>query len=118
MDTKQLRPSSWQGVAGRVLAWGLVFLLSAASQRELIKRISDALNPGARLLFTSPAQAVAWNDALTGQRSLSLGASEYRRELSSVGLTVVNQYDDEDKNHYFDVVKAPGGTAAPKPQSD
>jgi 2-polyprenyl-3-methyl-5-hydroxy-6-metoxy-1,4-benzoquinol methylase len=101
-----------------VLAWGLVFLLSAASQRELIKRISDALNPGGRLLFTSPAQALAWNDALTGQRSLSLGAAEYRRELSNAGLTVVSQYDDEGKNHYFDVVKEPGGAVAPKPRSD
>ena len=61
--------------------------------------------PGGRLLFTSPAEAVAWEDAMTGRTSRSLGAAEYQRQLSTVGLTVVDQYDDEGKNHYFDVVK-------------
>jgi len=98
-----------------VVAWGLVFLLSAASQRELIGRISDALKPGGRLLFTSPAGEVAWNDLLTGQSSLSLGAAEYQRELSSVGLTVLGQYDDEGMNHYFDVIKESGDSGARKP---
>jgi 2-polyprenyl-3-methyl-5-hydroxy-6-metoxy-1,4-benzoquinol methylase len=100
-----------------VLAWGLVFLLSAPDQRELIRRISTALKSDGRLLFTSPAEAVAWNDAMTGQASRSLGAAEYQRELASVGLTVVDQYDDEGKNHYFDVVKEPGGAVARTPPS-
>lgn len=91
-----------------VLAWGLVFLLSAPSQRKLIRRINNALKSGGHLLFTSPAEAVAWNDAITGQLSRSLGAAEYQRELSSVGLTVIDQYYDEGRNHYFDVVKEPG----------
>lgn len=91
-----------------VVAWGLVFLLSAAKQRELIRRISDALKPGGRLLFTSPAAEVVWNDVLTGQSSLSLGVAEYQRELSRVGLTVLDQYDDEGMNHYFDVIKDVG----------
>ena len=95
-----------------ILAWGLVFLLSAASQRDLIRRISDALKPGGRLLFTSPAAAVAWNDAMTGRASRSLGAAEYQRELSSVGLAVIDQYDDEGRNHYFEVMKEPGGAVA------
>jgi 2-polyprenyl-3-methyl-5-hydroxy-6-metoxy-1,4-benzoquinol methylase len=90
-----------------VLAWGLLFLLSADSQRELLRRIARALKPRGLLLFTSPAEAVAWNDALTGQRSRSLGAAEYRSELSRVGLTVIDEYDDEGSNHYFDVVKEP-----------
>lgn len=91
-----------------VLAWGLVFLLSASSQRELIRHIGGALKPGGHLLFTSPAAAVAWDDVMTGQGSLSLGAAEYQRELSSVGLTVVDQYDDEGRNHYFEVIKESG----------
>jgi SAM-dependent methyltransferase len=39
-----------------VLAWGLMFLLSLEDQRRLIQKIADALVPGGRLLFTSPAE--------------------------------------------------------------
>jgi len=90
-----------------VLAWGLVFLLSARSQRELIGRISVALRPGGRLLFTAPEQVVSWTDAMTGRESRSLGAAEYQHEMSTVGLRLIDQYDDDGKNHYYDAVKGP-----------
>src|SRR5579864_104875 len=88
-----------------VIAWGLMFLLSPSGQRELMRRIGEVLKPGGRLLFTAPAQAVQWNDAMTGRRSWSLGAAEYASELAKAGLTAVDQYDDEGENHYFDLVK-------------
>src|ERR1051326_7798122 len=68
-----------------VLAWGLMFLLSPEDQRRLIRRIADILVPGGRLLFTSPAEPLVWNDAMTGLESRSLGAAEYRRHMSAVG---------------------------------
>lgn len=112
-------PVEESGFFGRqfdaILAWGLVFLLSGRAQRDLIRRISGALKPGGHLLFTAPAEAVAWNDAMTGHASLSLGAAEYESELLNLGLTVVDQYDDEGKNHYFDVVKEPDREVAPTP---
>jgi len=90
-----------------VLAWGLMFLLSPEDQRRLIQRIADILVPGGRLLFTCPAEIGSGNDAMTGLEFRSLGAEEYRRLLSAVGLSVARQYEDEDggRNHYFDVVK-------------
>jgi SAM-dependent methyltransferase len=88
-----------------VLAWGLIFLLSPEDQRRLIERIAGILAPGGRLLFTSPAEAVVWNDAMTGLQSRSLGAEEYRRRLSAVGLSVASEYEDEGQNHYFDAFK-------------
>jgi len=87
------------------IAWGLMFLLSPSSQRKLLRRIGEVLKPGGRLLFTAPAEAVQWNDAMTGRRSRSLGAAAYARELGKAGLTAVDQYDDEGENHYFDLVK-------------
>ena len=45
-----------------VLAWGLIFLLSPEDQRRLIGKIADILKPGGRLLFTSPADPVVWNE--------------------------------------------------------
>ena len=88
-----------------VLAWGLMFLLSAEEQRRLIQRVADILVPRGRLLFTSCAEPLAWNDAMTGLESRSLGAVEYRSQLTTVGLAVIREYEDEGENHYFDALK-------------
>jgi SAM-dependent methyltransferase len=88
-----------------VLAWGLMFLLSPEDQQRLIQRIAKILVPGGRLLFTSPAEPVVWNDAMTGLESRSLGAEEYRRQISAVGLSVSSEYEDEGQNHYLDAFK-------------
>jgi 2-polyprenyl-3-methyl-5-hydroxy-6-metoxy-1,4-benzoquinol methylase len=89
-----------------VLAWGLMFLLAEADQRRLIRTMAGLLVPAGRLLFTSPAQVCAWNDAMTGLRSLSLGAVEYRKELASLGVQVRAEYEDAGRNHYFDAIKS------------
>jgi len=88
-----------------VLAWGLLFLLNAEDQRRLIERIGEIQVPGGRLLFTSPAEPLAWNDAMTGLESRSLGAQEYRKELSAAGMSVLREYEDEGENHYYDARK-------------
>ncbi len=85
-----------------VVAVGLLFLLSDGAQRDLIRRIAPALNPGGRFLFTSPAQAGAWTDALTGRESLSLGAEAYKSVLTEAGLALIGEQVDEGDNHYFD----------------
>ncbi|MBV8207857.1 MAG: class I SAM-dependent methyltransferase [Acidobacteria bacterium] len=87
------------------LAWGLMFLLAPDDQRRLIPRIAAVLAPGGRLLFTAPAEPLAWNDAMTGLESRSLGAEEYRHALSGAGLRVESEYEDEGQNHYFDALK-------------
>jgi SAM-dependent methyltransferase len=88
-----------------VLSWGLMFLLKADDQHRLIQRFAEILVPGGRLLFTSPAKPVAWNDVMTGLESLSLGAEQYRKLLGAVGISVAEEYDDEGENHYFDAFK-------------
>ena len=87
------------------LAWGLIFLLQTADQHRLIQRLAEILVPGGRLLFTSPAKPVVWNDAMTGLESLSLGAEQYKKLLGGVGISVANEYEDEGENHYFDGFK-------------
>jgi hypothetical protein len=42
---------------------------------------------------------------MMGLESRSLGAVEYRRELTSVGLSAIREYEDEGENHYFDALK-------------
>jgi SAM-dependent methyltransferase len=88
-----------------VLAWGLMFLLKAEDQHCLIRRFAEILVPGGHLLFTAPGKPVAWNDAMTGSESLSLGAEQYRKGLEAVGISVAEEYEDEGENHYFDAFK-------------
>ena len=88
-----------------VIAIGLMFLLSPQTQADLLRKAAAALNPGGRLLFTSPAQQCRWNDGLTGCESVSLGADTYKALLTSAGLTVVGEYVDEGENHYYDAVR-------------
>ena len=82
-----------------------MFLLSPEDQRHLIQRTADILVPGGRLLFTSAAEPLVWNDAMTGLESCSLGAEEYRRQLSLVGLSIASECKDEGENHYFAALK-------------
>ena len=84
------------------LAIGLVFLLPADSQRQLIRRMAAALKPGGRLLFSAPREVCVWDDLLTGQPSSSLGADEYRRIAAGSGLHILREYIDEGENHYYE----------------
>jgi 2-polyprenyl-3-methyl-5-hydroxy-6-metoxy-1,4-benzoquinol methylase len=88
-----------------VLAWGLIFLLSPEEQRRLIQRIAGIVGPGGRVLLTTCAEPVVWNDAMTGLESRSLGAEEYRKLLSEASLFLNDEYEDEGQNHYFDAFK-------------
>jgi len=87
------------------LAWGLMFLLTGEDQRQLIQRFGEIVIPSGRLLFTSPARADVWNDAMTEQESPSLGAEEYRRLLDEAGFLLLSEYEDIGENHYFDAVR-------------
>lgn len=88
-----------------IVAWGLMFLLAEQDQRRLLRTMAKLLVPGGRLLFTSPAEVCTWNDMLTGLESRSLGAVEYRRELTAAGLRIGAEYEDVGQNHYYDAVK-------------
>lgn len=87
------------------LAIGLLFLLGADDQREIIHRVANALKPQGRFLFNAPAQACEWRDLQTGRLSRSLGKEAYERHLETSGLRLVDCYHDEGGNHYFDAVK-------------
>lgn len=86
------------------VAIGLLFLLPAEDQRQVIERVARALAPGGRFLFSAPRQACEWVDTLTSRPSRSLGEAEYRRVLDLAGLRLAGHFIDEGDNHYFDAV--------------
>jgi|GEM_PF-2519630 len=71
----------------------------------LSKRSPGYWCPGAGCCLRLPLEPIVWNDAMTGLESCSLGATEYRRHMPAVGLSVASEYEDEGKNHYFDAFK-------------
>ncbi len=87
------------------LAIGLIFLLPEESQRDLIRRMAGALNPGGKLLFSAPRQICAWDDLLTGRRSTSLWTEAYHRVLVRSGLHFIKEQVDEGGTHYYEAQK-------------
>jgi SAM-dependent methyltransferase len=92
-----------------VVAWGLLFLLPPQTQRVVLARIAEVLEPGGQLLFTAPAQACTWNDALTGRPSSSLGYDAYRDGLRRLGLVLVRSDEDDGGNFYYFAQREGGG---------
>jgi SAM-dependent methyltransferase len=91
-----------------VVAIGLMFLLTPSIQAEVIRKVSRALSPGGKFLFTSAKEAVEWRDSLTGRDSVSLGVERYVEILREVGLTLVGEEVDEGRNHYYCVARTGG----------
>lgn len=88
-----------------VVAWGLMFLLPPDVQFLLIRKVAKVLNSSGKFLFTSPKEAVTWQDALTGHELVSLGAGRYRQLVHAEGLVLVGEMSDEGNNHYYSVRK-------------
>jgi 2-polyprenyl-3-methyl-5-hydroxy-6-metoxy-1,4-benzoquinol methylase len=88
-----------------VVAWGLMFLLAADAQAKLIHRVSAALEPGGKFLFTSPYQVCEWSDNLTRRNSVSLGSDAYRQIVEAAGMILEDEAEDEGQNHYYFVRK-------------
>jgi 2-polyprenyl-3-methyl-5-hydroxy-6-metoxy-1,4-benzoquinol methylase len=84
-----------------VVAWGLMFLLSADTQRKLISKVARVLNPRGHFLFTSPQEVCSWQDGMTGLGSLSLGHEAYELALRENGLSLVGNMVDEGENYYY-----------------
>lgn len=89
-----------------VLAWGLLFLLTAQDQQALLAKLAAALVAGGSLLFTAPRLACAWRDQPSGHPSCSLGAVRYRELLANNGLLSEREYQDSGGNYYYECRKA------------
>ncbi|MCF0072275.1 class I SAM-dependent methyltransferase [Dyadobacter sp. CY261] len=88
-----------------IIAWGLMFLLPEETQEVVIQKMANALYAGGKLLFTAPAQQMKWKDAITAIESISLGAEKYQELLAASGLSLIEKFEDEGENHYYQAVK-------------
>jgi SAM-dependent methyltransferase len=91
-----------------IISWGLIFLTPVESQIALVHKMAAALKPGGKLLFTSPPVPIQWQDAMTDQWSRSLGADKYEELISSAGLSLIAEFEDEGENHYYHAIKMLG----------
>jgi len=88
-----------------IISWGLLFLLTKDAQEIVIQNAAKALQPGGRLVFTSPPCPIQWKDAMTDRDSVSLGAERYKELLTASGLMLVSEFEDEGENHYYNAIK-------------
>ncbi|MEO1620817.1 MAG: class I SAM-dependent methyltransferase [Cyanobacteria bacterium J06632_3] len=86
-----------------VISIGLIFLLSEDEQVMLIRKVSKLLSPGGRFLFTAPLEIGTWADMNTGHKCQSLGQARYKCMLRDSKFRVLNTYEDEGKNNYYEV---------------
>ncbi|HXB44391.1 MAG TPA: class I SAM-dependent methyltransferase [Puia sp.] len=88
-----------------IISWGLMFLLSEQSQIMLINKAARALKTGGKFLFTATYCANTWNDAMTEQLSISLGAEKYKELIAASGLSLIEEWADEGENYHFSAEK-------------
>ena len=84
------------------VAIGLIFLLPESEQAELIKRISNILNPGGKFLFMAPIKTGKWLDLNTGIQCSSLGYDRYQEILRNSGFQIISTLEDAGENNYYD----------------
>jgi len=88
-----------------IIAWGLMFLLPPQIQETVIQKAANALQNGGKFLFTATGKNNKWKDAMTDQLSISLDPGKYKELLTASGLALVDEFEDEGENHYFDAVR-------------
>ena len=85
-----------------VISIGLIFLLPESDQLELIKRISDILNPGGQFLFMAPIKTGKWHDLNTGIQCSSLGYDRYKDILNNSRFKIISTFEDVGENNYYE----------------
>ena len=88
-----------------IISIGLMFLLSEESQIMLIYKAAMVLKSGGKFLFTATYRAHTWNDVMTEQRSISLGAEKYKELFAASGLSFIEEWTDEGGNYHFNAGK-------------
>lgn len=93
---------------GAVVAWGVLFHLSGAEQRDVIWKVADWLRPGGRVLFTSGDVEYATEGEMNGVtfQYTSLGVSGYRDVIERAGMRLESSHHDEWDNHVYLAEKA------------
>lgn len=84
-----------------IVAWGVLFHMSAADQEAVIARVGAWLAPGGRFLFTAAAEAGERTGEMDGVafRYVSLGADGYRRAVERAGMRLDDARHDAWDNY-------------------
>jgi len=88
-----------------ILSVGLLFLLPAGRQEQVLTRFADSLVSGGRILFSAPYQTGIWDDLLTGRPSVSLGFKAYQALIEAKGMALIETHTDEGGTHYYEAQK-------------
>lgn len=86
-----------------VVAWGVLFHLSAEDQRAVIATVSRWLASGGWFLFTSGGEVGTREGEMAGVtfRYVSLGVDGYREALVHAGMSLEREYVNAWGNHVY-----------------
>jgi len=86
-----------------VVAWGVLFHLSASEQEAAIERVSAWLKPDGWFLFTSGDVSGVTEGQMKGVtlQYVSLGVGTYRDSLLEAGLLLADEHSDPWGNHVY-----------------
>ena len=91
-----------------VIAWGVLFHLSEAGQRDVIGNVANWLRPGGRFLFTSGDVEGTTEGEMNGVtfQYTSLGVNGYRDVIENARMRLTASYHDEWDNYVYIAEKA------------
>ena len=86
-----------------IVAWGVLFHLTATQQDQVFARVSEVLNTKGRFLFTSGSREGTTISEMNGItfHYHSLKPDQYQKLLKNRGLTLVRHYEDRARNHIY-----------------
>jgi cyclopropane fatty-acyl-phospholipid synthase-like methyltransferase len=92
-----------------IVAWGVLFHLSADDQAIVLGKFARALSPGARLLFTSGKEDGERDGEMRGVHFhyVSLGSRRYTAILHGNGMQMISEFFGEGENYYYVAEKRP-----------
>lgn len=92
-----------------VVAWGVVFHLTAIDQARVISKVSHHLKYGGKFFFTAGDEKGVTESTMNGVtfRYVSLGSAAYRSLLQENGFEMVAEYRDARDNYVYIAQKLP-----------
>lgn len=86
-----------------IVAWGLLFHLSASAQAVLLAKVAKWLAPEGKLLFTSGGAKGTTESTMDGIvfRYVSLGSRRYGEILEKAGMHFVEEHADHCESYLY-----------------
>jgi 2-polyprenyl-3-methyl-5-hydroxy-6-metoxy-1,4-benzoquinol methylase len=99
------RSNGYENIAAQFLAARGNARSTAGIGVTSVRKWARTLPPGAAVIDLGCGPGIPITQVLVTE-GLNVCAVEYKRQLHSVGLSLLNEHEDEGQNHYYEFIKA------------